>query len=285
MPRFAAGLVCVLFGTVGFAGDAATTGTWVRAVPVGTICQPGADHTPAGTMCWVTGNAVPDDVPGANDVDGGKTTLVTSTFNAVPAGTVNPIVSYWRWFSNNEGDSPSEDPWRTYISNNNGSTWTVVENTLQSSANSWRRISFFIKSYLTPTSTMKMRFVAQDTLNPSLVEAAVDDWLVVAYSSTLDVPGPSAHAEFAMQPAWPNPARREAHLKFSLPASGRVEMSIYDLEGRRVRTLISGERPAGAQTAVWDGRDGAGHAVVSGPYFARLSRGGDTVTQAIVLIR
>jgi hypothetical protein len=163
-------------------------------------------------MCWITGlDTIPTN-PGTNDVDGGKTTLVTNTFSATPAGVSYPVISYWRWYSDDAGDNPSEDPWRVLISNNNGSTWKLVENTTKSS-NAWVRIAFLVSDYVTPTSTMKMRFVAQDSLNASLVEAAVDDWQLVGYTNVADVPGPAGSpAELAVSSAWPESVpRQHAH--------------------------------------------------------------------------
>ena len=272
--------------TTGFAADtpAATTGIWLRGVPVASLAQPGADFSPAGTQCYFTGNALPGDDPGVNDVDGGKTTLVTSTFNAVPAGIINPIISYWRWYSNDVGDAPSEDPWRAYISNNNGSTWARVENST-ASTRGWQRVLFAIKDFTTPTATMKMRFVAQDTLNPSIVEAALDDWSMVGYSDVLDVPAAPALTEFSMQPAWPNPSRGITHLRFTLPTQSRIELAVFDLEGRRVRSLIDAEQPPGTHSVAWDGRDNAGKRLASGPYFLRLTRASQTVSRAVVLMR
>jgi hypothetical protein len=208
---------------------------------------------------------------------------VTTTFNATSGGAKYPCISYWRWYSNNVGDSPGEDPWRVYISNNNGSTWARVENTTTSSLG-WERVLFAIRDYLTPTSTMKMRFVAQDTLNPSIVEAAVDDWTLMAFPSTLDVGGPSATTEFMLQPAWPNPAQGDTHLRFSLSTAGPVAMRVYDLEGRSIRTLIDGEEPPGNHLVSWNGRDDAGHHVPSGPYFVRLTRGNQVMSRAVVML-
>jgi hypothetical protein len=49
-----------------------------------------------------------------------------------------------------------------------------------------------------------------------------------------------------------------------------VELAIFGLDGRRVRDLASGPRPAGAYHADWDGRDDAGRGVAAGLYLARL---------------
>jgi len=269
--------------TVGFAGDSATSGIWVRGVPVGTGIQPDQDHSANGTQCWVTGNSnVPGDPPGQDDVDGGKTTLVTNTFNAT-GGLIHPVLSYWFVFSNNVGDNPSEDPWRVYLSNNNGTTWTPIVATLQS-FNTWTRAAFLIEKIMTPTTTMKMRFVAQDSSNLSLVEAAIDDFQLVGYSPALDVPAPLA-PEMSLAEAWPNPFGKGTRVRFSLPERGPVELSVFDLLGRKLRTLVSGEQAAGPHDAEWDGLDGSGHAVSSGPYFLRLTRGDRVLSRAVVRIR
>lgn len=269
--------------TVGFSGDAATTGLWVRGAPNGTAAQPYSNHTASGSQCWVTGNTPSPDNPGLDDVDGGKTTLVTNSFNAVAGGMVHPIVTYWRWYSNNVGDNVGEDPWRTYISNNNGSTWAMVENTLIGNGG-WKRVSFLISSYVTPTSTMKMRFVAQDTLGPSLVEAALDDWYLVAFSGTVGVPDRVPVTEFSAA-AEPNPFQSSTHVKFTLPSAGPVAITVFDLQGRKVRDLVDGTRPAGSQSVDWDGRDAAGRLAPSGPYYIRLSRPDRVLNRAVVLRR
>lgn len=90
---------------------------------------------------------------------------------------------------------------------------------------------------------------------------------------------------FALAPTWPNPARGSARIAFSLPATGRVKLSVYDLAGGRVRTLLEGERAAGAQSVVWDGRDAAGNVVRAGAYFVRLDFAGRSLTRRLVMTR
>ena len=60
---------------------------------------------------------------------------------------------------------------------------------------------------------------------------------------------------------------------------------MFDLGGRLVRTLIAGQQQAGPHSMVWDGRDDGGRPVASGPYFLRLSQGGQKSTQAVVRVR
>lgn len=70
--------------------------------------------------------------------------------------------------------------------------------------------------------------------------------------------------------ARPNPFHASTRLDFALPRTARVEFNVYDVQGRRVVQLASGERPAGTHHAVWSGLDEKGHPVQSGVYFVRL---------------
>jgi hypothetical protein len=96
----------------------------------------------------------------------------------------------------------------------------------------------------------------------------------------LDVPGVGGRGTVFLASS-PNPARGSLMLRFALPQDGEARLSIYDLSGRRVRELISGARPAGAQSIAWDLRDANGIAVRPGLYFARLEAAGRSLTQRL----
>ncbi len=86
-------------------------------------------------------------------------------------------------------------------------------------------------------------------------------------------------------PAWPNPFNPSTSIPFELSAGGHVELSIYDVSGRLVRTVCSMRFDAGAHSTAWDGRDGSGRQVSSGVYFCRLKTGIYTATSRLVLLR
>jgi choice-of-anchor B domain-containing protein len=163
----------------GAAGDDATTGLWVRVDPVGTAAQPEDDHSSPGTLCWVTGQGTQ---LGDNDVDNGRTTLLSPVLDLSTLS--EPHISYWRWFSNDQGGAPQTDVFEIDVSNNGGSTWTNVE-TLGPAGNDnqggWIFSRFKVSDFVTPTSTVKIRFVAHDEGTGSIVEAAVDDFRVFDY--------------------------------------------------------------------------------------------------------
>ncbi len=276
----------------GAVGDNATTGLWIRTDPVGTevtpgiLVQPEDDHTPlAAILCWVTGNAPPLAAAGTNDVDNGRTTLTSPIFDATAGGLTNPVISYYRWYSNDQGGSPGLDLWRADISNDGGASWVSVENTAQSD-NSWQRILFRIGDYVPPTNQMRMRFIAEDAGAGSLVEAGVDDFSLLAFAPSLvAVEGIAAPGRIALAVASSNPGQGAMRLSYALPEAGAVSLRVYDLRGRAVRTLVSGALDAGSHTVEWDGRDDHGTLVPSGAYFARLAAGGGALTRALVRTR
>jgi hypothetical protein len=79
---------------------------------------------------------------------------------------------------------------------------------------------------------------------------------------------------FALR-ASPNPAAGPCQVRYGLPRSGPSEVAVYDIQGRRVRLLVEGERPAGDHATIWDGRDDAGRPVGDGLYLVRLRAGGE----------
>ena len=68
-------------------------------------------------------------------------------------------------------------------------------------------------------------------------------------------------------------------------AAASVELRLYDVQGRLVRTLVDEVRAAGANEARWDGRNEGGRRAASGVYFCRLRAGAYEATGRLVLVR
>ena len=71
----------------------------------------------------------------------------------------------------------------------------------------------------------------------------------------------------------------------SLRATGPASLGVYDVSGRRVRTLLAGVQPAGSRTVTWDGRDDAGTQLRAGMYVLRLVAGERIETRTVRLVR
>ena len=92
-------------------------------------------------------------------------------------------------------------------------------------------------------------------------------------------------APFEMLGARPNPFVERTAIAFHLPEQAEVEVSIYGVLGRQVRTLRVGMLGAGDHELVWDGRGDDGRRVASGGYVARIRAGSGEVTRALLLVR
>jgi hypothetical protein len=83
----------------------------------------------------------------------------------------------------------------------------------------------------------------------------------------------------------PNPFNPRTTVHFALPAAGGVTLTVFDLRGRRVRTLLRGELTAGRHEVEWDGRVSGGGEAAAGVYLLRLEAGGQARSVKIVLAR
>jgi hypothetical protein len=277
--------------TCGAVGDDATTGLWVRVDPNGTTygtppqqVQPEDDHTAdPGHICFVTGNGSVGGAAGEQDLDGGKTTLLTPVFDLHNA--LSATISYWRWYTNNLGNNPNEDYWDVDVTAD-GTNWVHLEHTT-ASANSWNQFTFDLGSFVALTDHVQIRFVAQDYNLNSLLEAAVDDFsMSVVRSPSTGAPGidwrPGVTGLIGCQP---NPFNPRATILWEVARETPALIRIYDVTGRMVRALFNGRAAAGPHASVFDGRDTGGKALPSGIYFVRMETPGVRQIRQVTLLK
>ena len=85
---------------------------------------------------------------------------------------------------------------------------------------------------------------------------------------------------------YPNPFNPETNIRFDLSESVSATLTVYDLTGQTVRTLVAGEfLAAGSYSQRWDGRNEAGAAVGSGIYFYRLQADSFTAVKKMTLLK
>ncbi|MEZ4386570.1 MAG: M20/M25/M40 family metallo-hydrolase [Candidatus Krumholzibacteriia bacterium] len=260
--------------TLGQPGDTATTGQWIWADPVGTTYQPEDDHTPApGVLCFVTGNSFPGDAPGAADVDGGFTTLVSPVFDL--AGADWALVSYWRYYVL---ETTLDDVFTVDISSDGGGTWSSLETV--TATEGWTEVGHELDPSLVPfTDQMRLRFRASDTGGGSLVEALVDDVFIASTTGDLTAAEPPA-ADLSLG-AFPNPFNPATTLRYALPRAGWAEIRVFDAAGRLVARPLAGRRPAGPGTVAWQADQ-----LASGVYLVVLGLDGqDLRSTKLTLVR
>ena len=97
-------------------------------------------------------------------------------------------------------------------------------------------------------------------------------------------PGGKSVEAFLAQPL-PNPMRNQGEVAFSLPASGKARLAVYDALGRKIKVLLDEEVKAGSHRVRWDASDNQGRPLPSGVYFLRLEVGKTALTRKVVVIR
>jgi hypothetical protein len=95
----------------------------------------------------------------------------------------------------------------------------------------------------------------------------------------------SQPAEFSLVQNYPNPFNPATRIRYQLPEAAEVRLSIFNLLGQEIKTLVQKSQPAGYYTVVWDGTDHAGAAVASGIYLYRIAAGKHLQTRRMVLLK
>lgn len=90
---------------------------------------------------------------------------------------------------------------------------------------------------------------------------------------------------FELKQNHPNPFNPFTRISFTIPQSEHVQLQIFNVTGRKVKTLVDGELSAGEHTYEWDSTDDSGSKVASGVYFYRLTAGDATATKKMTLIK
>ena len=104
-------------------------------------------------------------------------------------------------------------------------------------------------------------------------------------SGTVSAPAASAlPTRVALASAAPNPFRGASTLGFELPRETRVRLEVFGIDGRRVRSLVSGVVGAGRHRALWNGRDDHGLRLRPGLYLVRFEADGVRHSRRLTLL-
>ncbi len=85
--------------------------------------------------------------------------------------------------------------------------------------------------------------------------------------------------------AWPNPFNPRVTLEYRLGVRDRVQLLVYDLRGRHLRTLVEGEKSEGRHVVQWDGKDDAGRKLPAGEYLSILRTKHGSSSRKLMLVR
>jgi hypothetical protein len=138
---------------------------------------------------------------------------------------------------------------------------------------------------LQPGTTYFWKILAKNIAGDSLWSSNTNGFFVSQdATSGVEEARPATPEEFALYQNYPNPFNPETSIRFDMPSPGFVTISVYDVNGRLVRMLVSESRTAGSYSARWDGKDTLGNLVPSGIYVCRMevrSADGRSFTQSV----
>jgi hypothetical protein len=105
------------------------------------------------------------------------------------------------------------------------------------------------------------------------------------YPLDADDVNPGMSYAFTLDQNRPNPFNPSTTVNYSLARKSQVNISIFNILGQKVVTLVNGEQEPGPHEAVWEGRDSNGHTVASGIYFYKMVAGDYVQTRKMALMR
>jgi len=158
-----------------------------------------------------------------------------------------------------------------YYSPNGGVAWNLVANNLTETHYVWTVPQV-------PTQNGQLRVVVLNQYEEVIGDDASDGTFVIMSSTGVENTVPTVHRLYQNSP---NPFLEKTQVTFDLPVSGKVNLEVFDLAGRRVLTLANDSFPAGRHEVSWGGQDSAGRVVAPGIYFLHMKAGSFTDTKRI----
>ncbi|MBE0565188.1 MAG: immune inhibitor A [Krumholzibacteria bacterium] len=148
----------------------------------------------------------------------------------------------------------------------------------------WTASSVDLGPYLGSTDLRcRFRLVTDSSINGE--GFAFDDFAITITRASGSSPVPDHRPSALAVAAWPNPFNPATTVSFTVPRDGPVDLRIYDLRGRLVRTLAAEPFAAGVHRRSWDGRDDAGAPAGSGVYFALASTAEARAVAKLMLVK
>jgi hypothetical protein len=116
----------------------------------------------------------------------------------------------------------------------------------------------------------EFRFYSR-ALDPAEIQVTWNQTLPFAVPTSVQPTSHGVPGAYELVQNYPNPFNPTTTIRYELPAAAHVVLTIYDILGREVRTLVNEQSSPGTFQVVWNGENGFGNRVASGVYFYRLT--------------
>jgi len=264
----------VTFGSLSDAIPASTRFYWVTADISGTAT---ADDNMNGTV----------DVAGDLSISGG--TLGTSNYGKLNAGADASLPVELSTFSAEPVADGILIKWTTESEVNN--LGFFIES--KSADTDWIEIASYqthsdLQGQGNTSSSTDYSFIDVNAKPGQMISYRLSDVSTAGEVHVYDVIQialPEAPKETALEPPFPNPFNPQTKISYQLAESGLVKITIYDMLGRKVSSLLNEEQRAGSYNIYWHGKDDFGRQTASGTYILRLIAGDVVKSQKVLLMR
>jgi len=108
------------------------------------------------------------------------------------------------------------------------------------------------------------------------------DLITTRPSVAIRIDAHSLPSQYHLFQNFPNPFNPSTKIHYDIPAESMVAITVYDVQGRQIKTLVNEEKPAGSYAVRWDGSDHSGVQVGTGVYLARLT--GDHYSSVVKMV-
>lgn len=171
------------------------------------------------------------------------------------------------------------------ISTDGGQQWTQLGEPVTGVSFEFEEISCNLQDYLGNEARFRFRMVTDGSGTREGIH--IDDFHVVwsNHTGVDDEDIPLIPFKFNLTQNYPNPFNASTRIAFSLNKTAYTQLTVYDILGRNVRTLLSKEMPAGDHEIIWDSRDNSGSDVASGLYMYKLESENNSQIKRMTLLR
>ena len=196
----------------------------------------------------------------------------------------NAYLSFWtRYFLLANKDSACIE-----ISSDGGNNWTQVGNTLTSVLTTWNQHFVDLSNFCGPEfDNIRIRFMIMPNSTTVMPGWYLDDISIQVGSAPTVVASNSAGAvtDFELFENYPNPFNSSTFIRYHVPEASDLKITVYNVMGQKIATLVDRYHKAGNFKVSWDGKDNKGRLMPSGIYFTKLEATGFCDCKKMLLVQ
>ncbi|MFZ5519326.1 MAG: S8 family serine peptidase [Candidatus Zhuqueibacterota bacterium] len=225
--------------------------------------------------------------PGKNPYPNNLNVAITTAFDIDLSHTDNAVLKFWTKvyleFNHDYG--------YVEVSADGGATWARLGSAFNGFVTDWKQQTLSLSDYCGAgfdDVRIRFRMVSDATQVPPLPGWFIDDVQIiegVSIPAEVEQVAGVLPEQFVLHQNYPNPFNPTTTIRFDVPMTTSVNVSIFNVRGELIRTLVAETKPAGAYTIQWNGRDNQGRMVTSGLYFYKLTGPDFSTTRKLLLLK